>query len=308
MMTGQRIFCIGETVLDIIFKNDLPVTANPGGSMLNTAVSLGRAGLPVFFISEYGTDHAGNLIAEFLEKNGVSTDYVNRYSNGKTALALAFLDHEQDAEYSFYKLFPAERLEAPFPDVNNRDIVLFGSIYAIADPVYKVIRDFVRTAKSRGAFIIYDPNFRNAHLAELETLKPRIVENISLANLVRGSDEDFRNIFNAADSSEAFQFVNQAGCPFLIYTQSSNFVQVYAHGSSQYYEVPRVNVLSTVGAGDAFNAGVIYELFFRPWSENFPETIQAGLIGSGIRFSAEVCGSMDNYISVAFGEKLKITP
>jgi fructokinase len=46
------VYCIGETVLDIIFRDDQVIAAKPGGSMLNTAVSLGRSGIPVEFISE----------------------------------------------------------------------------------------------------------------------------------------------------------------------------------------------------------------------------------------------------------------
>ena len=65
----RRIFAIGETVYDIIFKGTQPVSAKPGGAMLNTAVSLGRLNLPVHFISEYGYDIVGDIINNFLNKN-----------------------------------------------------------------------------------------------------------------------------------------------------------------------------------------------------------------------------------------------
>jgi sugar/nucleoside kinase (ribokinase family) len=68
----RKIFAIGETVLDIIFKNGQPAASNAGGAMLNTAVSLGRLGLPVHFISEYGTDQVGVLIDHFLNCNGIN--------------------------------------------------------------------------------------------------------------------------------------------------------------------------------------------------------------------------------------------
>ena len=65
------VYCIGETVLDIIFSEGRPESAVPGGSMLNSAVSLARSGLKVELISEYGNDPPGDIIADFLQKNNV---------------------------------------------------------------------------------------------------------------------------------------------------------------------------------------------------------------------------------------------
>jgi len=90
----RKIYAIGESLVDIIFSNGEPKTAKAGGSMLNSAVSLGRIGLPVSLITEYGDDDPGALIDSFLRKNGVGTDLVYRFKNGKTALALAFLDEK----------------------------------------------------------------------------------------------------------------------------------------------------------------------------------------------------------------------
>jgi fructokinase len=299
MTTAERgVFCIGETVLDIIFQDDCPVAARPGGSMLNSAVSLGRAGIPVHFISDYATDHAGDLIHNFLLKNGVSTEYVSRYSRGKTALALAFLDHQQNAEYSFYKIFPEKRLTISMPSVKPGDIILFGSFYALTRSLRPEIMEFIYKAKSAGAFIIYDPNFRSAHLSELETFRPWILENISMATLVRGSDEDFLNIFAASDADQAFHKVQSAGCPLLVYTKNSRGVEVKSAGFSRSYTVPPLQPVSTIGAGDAFNAGMIYALLQSEDSVNrIPGTLWDSIISHGTRFSEDVCMSLDNYIS-----------
>ncbi len=123
----RKIFGIGETVLDLIFKDGEPQAARPGGSMLNAMVSLGRIGLPVHFISEYGLDDTGELVNSLLERNGVDTGSVYRYRDGKTALAIAFLDENNNAHYTFYRDFPASRLNAGFPEISEKDILLYGS-------------------------------------------------------------------------------------------------------------------------------------------------------------------------------------
>lgn len=88
----RKIYTIGETVLDILFRGNQPFTAKAGGACLNTSVSLGRLNLPVYFISEYGLDEVGNFIDNYLRENNVNTDNVYRYYDGKSALALAFLN------------------------------------------------------------------------------------------------------------------------------------------------------------------------------------------------------------------------
>jgi fructokinase len=306
MTTGtRRIFCIGETVLDVIFRDNKPVAANPGGSMLNSAISLGRAGIPVYFISDFARDHAGNMIHDFLLKNGIATEYISRYQNGQTSMALAFLDNEQKADYSFYKLFPEERLTLPLPAVQPGDIVLFGSFYALTLTLRPKLMQFIQSAKSVGAFIIYDPNFRRAHLGELDALRPWILENISLSSLVRGSDEDFGHIFSAADANQAFQHISGAGCPSLVYTRNSRKVEVISAGFSKSYQVPKLIPVSTIGAGDAFNAGMIHALCTMTRSTTLTGSEWDLLIASGIQFSSDVCQSMDNYISVDLGIHIK---
>ncbi|MBQ4377305.1 MAG: carbohydrate kinase, partial [Bacteroidales bacterium] len=78
-MVKKRVVGIGETVLDILFKNDQPQKAVPGGSTFNSIVSLGRAGVPCVMVTDVGGDHVGDLICAYLAENGVATEYVCRH-------------------------------------------------------------------------------------------------------------------------------------------------------------------------------------------------------------------------------------
>ena len=132
--------------------------------MLNSAVSLGRAGVPVHLISDFADDRPGDLIDDFLKLNHIGTQYINRYSAGKTALALAFLDDAKDAAYTFYKDYPVERFPWQLPEPGIGDVILFGSIYSITAGLHDQIIRFISKARKKGAFILYDPNFRKPHL------------------------------------------------------------------------------------------------------------------------------------------------
>lgn len=123
----RKVFGIGETILDIIFRNDQPQKAVPGGSVFNGLISLGRLNVPVSFISELGNDRVGDMIRDFMKDNHITTEFVDRFPDGKSPISLAFLDDDKNANYIFYKDYPAQRLEVPLPKIEKDDIFVFVS-------------------------------------------------------------------------------------------------------------------------------------------------------------------------------------
>jgi fructokinase len=305
-----RIYTIGETVYDIIFKNDQPISAMAGGAMLNTSVSLGRLELPVTFLSEIGKDIVGGIITGFLLENGVDGSYIYRFSEGKTALALAFLDENENAEYSFYKMYPIERMKMEFPKVEPGDIVLFGSFFAITEAVREPLMGFIKNARNAGAIIIYDPNFRKPHLHELPEIKKYIEENIFYADIIRGSDEDFQLIFKTETADQTFHKINQFGKKTLAYTAGSNNVDFVS--SEMRFSLPVIPIqpISTVGAGDTFNAGIIYGLYKNAITKEKLKILNQShwdkIISTSIEFAADVCCSYNNYISEEMANMVKM--
>ncbi len=305
----RKIYGIGETVLDIIFKDGQPQAAKAGGSVLNSVVSMGRMDLPVSFISEYGRDDVGDLIDGFLKDNGVDTSSVHRFHDGSTSLALAFLDKKNDAHYTFYKDFPEKRLDIDFPVIEKDDIVQCGSFYAIWPEIREKFKKFIRTAKDKGALVLYDPNFRKTHVSELDILKPLIIENMKMTSLLRGSDEDFKNIFGADNIDEAWEMVKEY-CKCLVYTANVEGVYVRTASFSGKFPVKKIMPVSTIGAGDNFNAGMTTSIFQNGIKndqlEKLTEKEWAKIISTAVDFATHVCLSYENYISKEFAKELKI--
>jgi fructokinase len=304
----RKIYGIGETVLDIIFKNGQPQAAKAGGSVLNSVVSMGRMGLPVSFISEYGLDDVGDLIDDFLKSNGVDPSSVHRFRDGSTSLALAFLDQKNDAHYTFYKDFPEKRLDIEFPHIKKDDIVQCGSFYAIWPEIREKFKKFIQTANENGALILYDPNFRPTHLSELETLRPLVIENMKMATLLRGSDEDFKNIFGAGSPDEAWSVVKEY-CKCLVYTANVDGVYVRTTSFSGKFPVQKIKPVSTIGAGDNFNAGMLTSIYRNKISGDKLHLIGGKewgqIITSAVDFATHVCMSYENYISEEFAKNQK---
>ena len=307
----RKVIGIGEAVLDIIFKDNKPVEAVPGGSAFNAITSLGRCGVSTSFISEAGNDHVGKYIIEFLKSNGVNADNVTTFPDSKSPVSLAFLNEKNDAEYIFYKDHPHDQLEFTYPDIQPDDIVLFGSFYAVNPVIRPQLVGLLDYARSHGAIIYYDVNFRPAHKDEVIRITPNLIENLDYADIVRGSHEDFATLYKKEDADKVYNAEISFYCRQFIYTHGSQPVEVRGgRDMKKSYPVPDTKVVSTIGAGDSFNAGFIFGMLKQGITRSELERGLTGeqwdsLIGCALSFSADCCKDIFNYVSKKFGEKMK---
>ena len=300
----RKVFGIGETILDIIFRNDQPQKAVPGGSVFNGLISLGRLNVPVSFISELGNDRVGDMIRDFMEDNHITTEFVDRFPDGKSPISLAFLDDDKNANYIFYKDYPKQRLDVLFPKLEEDDIVMIGSYYALNPVLREKILELLDQAREKKAIIYYDPNFRSSHKNEAMKLAPTIIENLEYADIVRGSLEDFFYMYGMQDADKIYKDKIKFYCPRFICTAGGEKVSLRTNLVNKDYPIEPLQAVSTIGAGDNFNAGLIYGLLkydvrYRDLN-NLNEEIWDKIIQCGKDFAAEVCRSFSNSVPVEF--------
>ena len=301
----RKVIGIGETVYDIVFKNGQPTAAVPGGSTFNSMISIGRCGIPADFLSEVGDDKVGSIIREFMSANGVDPSFVNILPV-KTPLSLAFLDERNDASYTFYREALKERPDFVYPEIEPDDIVLFGSFYALNPACRPMVRRFLEYARSRGAILYYDVNFRPSHIKDLGDIGGSLWENFSFADVLRGSHEDFRTLFGIEDAGKVFRDKVSGRCGNFICTYGAEPLKVMdSHGFIGKYPVEPVKTVSTIGAGDNFNAGFIYGLVKdgitrKMLLEGLPADVWADLVACAQSFSACCCQSSFNYVTPDF--------
>jgi len=307
----RKIIGIGEIVLDIIFRDDQPIGAYPGGSVFNGIISLGRSGVNTTFISEAGNDRVGESIIHFLKENGVNADNVNQFPDSKSPISLAFLDEHNDAHYLFYKDHPHDQLDFAYPDIQADDIVVFGSFYAVNPVIRPQVVGLLDYARNHGAIIYYDVNFRQAHKNEVMKITPNLLENLEYADIVRGSYEDFDTLYRMQDPDKIYNSEISFYCKKFIYTHGGKSVEFRGeNGFSKSYPVLETKTVSTIGAGDNFNAGFIYGML----KNNITRAdIEHGLTEKqwdqmnhyAQVFSAKSCGSIYNYVSKEFGKEME---
>jgi fructokinase len=302
----RKIIGIGETILDVFFKNNQPTYATPGGSAFNAMISLGRLNVPALFVSETGEDRVSQFIRDFMKENNLDATYLDLNPDIKSALALAFLDEKNDAEYVFYKEYPNLRFDNVFPKIESDDIVLFGSYYALNLKLRPRMVDFLEYAKTSGAIIYYDINFRQSHADEAVRLSTTIIENFEFADIIRGSYDDFMSLYKLTDPDKIYKDKIQFYSPNFIFTAAERGIELRTERVTKSYAARNIKTVSTVGAGDSFNAGILFGLLSsRVRRADLPtlnERDWDSIIACGLDFASEVCQSFDNYISKDFAQ------
>ena len=302
---------MGETTMDILFRHSQPVAAVPGGSCFNSIISLGRTGPPSWFMGYTGDDQVGRQTSEFLLSNGVSDDFFMRRAGEKSSLSLAYLNEQGDADYLFYKRPLSMDGHAPLPSFTADDVLLFGSYFASCDGTRPFVRHVQEAACRAGAVVYYDLNFRPSHLHELEHLMPAILENYTHSTLVRGSSDDFEVMYGERDARKVYSRHIAPYCPLFICTAGAGALTVCTPDAAFDFEAPRVQPVSTVGAGDNFNAGFIYAMLgYGLRASDLLRLDREGwtrLVRTGCDFAAQVCQSEQNHVSREFAGAYVLT-
>lgn len=284
----MKIVGIGETVFDIVFKDGKPQAAVPGGSVFNAIISLGRtagaaasgsaAGVSasggtvasstaarcaaprVIMATQMGKDNVAEIITGFMRRNNVETTHAICVEGRQSTISLAMLDSRNDARYEFFRDSAMPKFQTPDIEFEPGDILLFGSFFAISPATRLQVRELVARARSQGAIIYYDINFRKGPHGNSPHIKDYIEENCALSTIVRGSSEDIGNIYGECTAAEAYRDHISSLCSNFICTKGADSTEVFSPGFHATYPVRKIETLSTIGAGDNFNAGVVYTL------------------------------------------------
>ncbi len=299
----SQVIGIGETVLDIVFDHEQrPLSAKPGGSVYNAMISVARAGHNAAMITETGDDAVGDIIRKFLTTNGVDSSLVTVNKGCQSHLALAFLDEQKKADYEFYKDYKSQRISFAMPSFRQGDILLFGSYFAINPGLRQEVKPVIETARQEGALLFYDVNFRATHKAEAKELWPTIAENMRMAHIVKGSDEDIELMLGMSDWRRAYHDVIAPLCPYFICTEGANGATLITPGGESHVAGRQIKPVSTIGAGDSFNAGTVCGLLDAgitakgTSSPDFAVSLTKAM-NKGVDFATEVCLSLENYIA-----------
>ena len=261
------ILCCGEALIDMI---PAPTLAGPegfvphvGGAIFNTAIALGRLGIPTGMLTGLSTDMFGIQLAAALKASHVDTSRAV-VSNRPTTLAFVQLNGGQ-ATYNFVDEGSAGRMLTPvdMPTLTTDVSALYlGGISLACEPSADA---YIALLKAEGAHrpVMIDPNIRPGLVDNIPAYRSRLKGAIGLADLVKVSDEDLEWLVPGPSSlkSKATALL-ELGPDAVILTRGAEGATGYLKSGAE-VQIPavRAKVIDTVGAGDTFNAGILAHLF-----------------------------------------------
>ena len=260
----MRVVFAGEALIDFASVGDLRFQGYPGGSPLNAAVAAARLGASVGYVTQLSTDLFGTRLRRHLETNGVDTMFVLSHPAPTT---LAFV--ERDAEtnrYQFLANGSADSLYAPdsLPTLPDETAFLhFGSVSLLAEPASSAITRLVERHRDR-LTVVFDPNVRPSLIHDADAYRHRCEEWIRMCHILRLSEEDADYLAADRDVADAIARWLEAG-PRAVVVTSGRGGATYYGANGEHTSVPafEIDVVDTIGAGDAFTAAVTVDLLER---------------------------------------------
>lgn len=252
----------GETLIDLVDEGGGRYRAHPGGSPANVAVGLARLGVPCSLLARISTDALGGQLVSYLAGNGVSMRDVVRAAE-PTTLALASLDGAGQAAYSFYVQGTADwqwrREELPAALAPDVTALHAGSLALALAPGARAVEDLLAAERARGRVTIsIDPNIRPPLAVGQAAEVARVERQIRLAHIVKASEEDTSWLYPGLGCESVARAWQRLGPDLVVITMGARGAYALGPDGAEVLRPARpVLVADTVGAGDAFCAGLL---------------------------------------------------
>jgi fructokinase len=274
---------VGEALIDLVVSADGRADARPGGGPYNTARTLARLGAATTFFGGLADDGFGRLLRDALHAEGVAIG-VPGPSAAPTTLALVDVDQAGVASYRFYLAgtaaadldYPALAAEFAATTTRALDVGLdatgagatgaggrgvsamhVGALGLVMEPIGAATERLLLIDVPPDALVMLDPNCRPGAIADRAAYLRRIGRIAARADVVKASMEDLAYLYPDSSAAEAAELLLAAGSALVLVTDGPRPARTFLPGAMLTVEVPRVSVVDTIGAGDAFGGGFL---------------------------------------------------
>jgi fructokinase len=285
------IVCCGEALIDFLprktAEGELAYQPFCGGSVYNTAIALGRLGVPTGFFSGLSTDFFGEMLHDGLKASAVDLGYAKIWDKPSTLAFVKFTDGH--ARYSFFDDNSASRMltKRDLPKLaKSVEALHFGSISLIPEPGGSTLETLMRR-EARSRVVSIDPNIRPGQIKNRRAHMARLARMFAMADIVKVSDEDVAYMTGKADLDAAARKWLKRGAKIVVVTRGGEGVAAFTARFATRQPAVKVKVADTVGAGDTFTAGLLAALRkARLLGKKKLATITEADLGAALSFAA----------------------
>ena len=250
MSDRRRAVVVGEALIDRVHRLDGTDEELPGGSPANVALALGRLGGRPQLVTSLGDDDRGRAVRAWLAESGVDVVAASP-PGGRTSVATARIDATGAASYEFDVDWNVDTELA-----DDSDVLHVGSIATQLEPGADEVLVLVEQRRATST-ITFDPNIRPALIDDADAARARVRRLVSLADVVKASDEDLRWLHPTREAIEVAREWHAAGASVVVVTTGGEGVFAVAESGVVRLPAQNVTVVDTVGAGDTFMGALI---------------------------------------------------
>ncbi|PSR17788.1 carbohydrate kinase [filamentous cyanobacterium CCP3] len=292
----KPIICLGECLVDRLFevgKNSQTAsekgTDYPGGAPANVAAAIAKLGTPTRMVSCLGQDEVGDWLVQVLRDQGVACQ-IQRYADAPTRIVLVERDETGDRSFiGFSAPDPAVFADAHLsPDwIDGVEFagvtyLVMGTLGLAYPTTASAMQQALDKAKQAGTKIVIDLNWRPVFWPDVELAPAKIHEFLKVADLLKLSREEALWLLDTDSAADIVQQFPQ--CEAVLLTDGGNGSTCATRQQSLSRPAFAVDSIDTTGAGDAFLAGFLHQLYRRGW-----ESLQtADAIAEILRYASAV--------------------
>ena len=282
----MKITTIGEILIDMtqthIDENGNPhFAAIPGGAPANVAVAVSKLGGEAAFVGCVGDDLYGRLLRDTLIRYGVSVDGMQVTKRANTTLAIVMVDPTGERSFSLYRKPGADTLihvDKAIRDTADTDILHFGSV-SLTDPYCRdAVVTTVQAAKSNGALITYDPNYRAALWDHEQAAMLQMRAVLPLCDIVKISDEETQLLCGVQEPEAALEALMGMGIRLAVVTLGKRGAMWRCGDLTGMVPGFSVKVADTNGAGDTFFGALLSRIAAREGLDGLTEDEINGMV------------------------------
>lgn len=265
---ANAVTVIGEALIDLV-PAGAPASfrAHPGGSPYNVAVGLARLGAGTNLMARLADNAFGRILRRSAAAERIRLDAAPLASE-PTTLAVVSLDAQARASYDFYTEGTSDwqwTAEETAAVPGGTAVLHFGSIASWTGPGDELILGLASRLRDRGDVLVsYDPNIRPPLLRERGHGRRMVERAVAIAHLVKASEEDVAWLYPGWPAADVARHWLGLGTTVVLITHGASGADLYAPPAPALHRpAPSISVVDTVGAGDAFTAGLLASLLRR---------------------------------------------
>lgn len=287
------IVCLGEAIVDLVCERELAepgeadqFVPHPGGALANVAVAARRAGADAALLGGVGDDAWGSWLREKLWQEGIDVRWLETTEGLKTPVAFVTFNWEREPSFAIYGEGIAEAMRAAtahLPDaIKTADALVFGSNTLVGEPERELTLRARRAARDSGAVILFDPNLRPNRWRDMGRAVRLCREMIDGALVARANEWEARELTGESDPAAAASALCEHGAQLGVVTVGRKGAVMRGAANAEQAS-PEVEVVSPLGAGDAFMGALAAGLAQVEWDPSRGAEALQGAVEAGAR-------------------------